>query len=263
MRRGRPLGFNVCLTHEERALLRQQSRQYTLPVGEWRRTMAILYLDMKLSEKETAERCGLGVRIVRSGRDATWSSASRPSRMPPGAAASRSFPPEVAVEIVKIACELPAERDAPLSQWDCTEIARQLQDDGIVKQISRETVRRVLARHSLRPWRVQAWLSPKVPRDQQYRQQVADILALYTGLLAADERVLCVDEKTSLRPAADGADASRSPGRPVRMEHEYGRRGALNLFAAFDTRCGQVLARTASRARVRVRRLPRIPRCQP
>ncbi|MFN8506676.1 MAG: hypothetical protein U0547_03825 [Dehalococcoidia bacterium] len=65
MRRGRPLGFNVCLTHEERALLRQQSRQYTLPVGEWRRTMAILYLDMKLSEKETAERCGLGVRIVR------------------------------------------------------------------------------------------------------------------------------------------------------------------------------------------------------
>ncbi|MFN8506182.1 MAG: IS630 family transposase [Dehalococcoidia bacterium] len=92
--------------------------------------------------------------------------------------------------------------------------------------------------------------SPKVPRDQQYRQQVADILALYTGPLAADERVLCVDEKTSLQPRPRTAPTHpAAPGRPVRMEHEYGRRGALNLFAAFDTRCGQVLARTASRKR--------------
>ncbi|MFN8506183.1 MAG: helix-turn-helix domain-containing protein [Dehalococcoidia bacterium] len=92
MRRGRPLGFNVCLTHEERALLRQQSRQYTLPVGEWRRTMAILYLDMKLSEKETAERCGLGVRIVRKWARRYLEFGIAGLKDAPGAAASRSFP---------------------------------------------------------------------------------------------------------------------------------------------------------------------------
>src|SRR4051812_17362961 len=38
-------------------------------------------------------------------------------------------------------------------------------------------------------------------------------------------------------------------GRPVRVEHEYRRQGALNLFAAFDTRTGKVYAHTAERKR--------------
>jgi hypothetical protein len=39
------------------------------------------------------------------------------------------------------------------------------------------------------------------------------------------------------------------PGMPVRVEHEYTRKGALNLFAGFDTRTGTVYATTASRKR--------------
>ena len=39
------------------------------------------------------------------------------------------------------------------------------------------------------------------------------------------------------------------PGLPVRVEHEYTRKGALNLFAGFDTRTGTVYATTASRKR--------------
>jgi transposase len=39
------------------------------------------------------------------------------------------------------------------------------------------------------------------------------------------------------------------PDRPVRVEHEYRRQGALNLFAAFDTRTGKVYGHTAERKR--------------
>jgi transposase len=39
------------------------------------------------------------------------------------------------------------------------------------------------------------------------------------------------------------------PDRPTRVEHEYGRCGALNLFAAFDTRTGKVYGQTAGRKR--------------
>jgi hypothetical protein len=39
------------------------------------------------------------------------------------------------------------------------------------------------------------------------------------------------------------------PGQPVRVEHEYTRKGALNLFAGFDTRTGKVYATTAERKR--------------
>ena len=39
------------------------------------------------------------------------------------------------------------------------------------------------------------------------------------------------------------------PGVPVRVEHEYERKGALNLFAAFDTRTGFVWDQTYERKR--------------
>lgn len=62
--------------------------------------------------------------------------------------------------------------------------------------------------------------------------------------------VLCVDEKTSLQPRPrQAATKPAKPGWPVRLEHEYERLGALNLFAAFDTRTGQVWGKTYERKR--------------
>lgn len=63
--RGRKLSFRIDLSAEERAELRRRCRMTTLPVGEYKRTQAILLLDAKMTETETAKRCGLGARIVR------------------------------------------------------------------------------------------------------------------------------------------------------------------------------------------------------
>jgi hypothetical protein len=104
-------------------------------------------------------------------------------------------------------------------------------------------VQRILASHELKPWRVHYWLSPKSPRDEAFREQVLEISDLYTRQLVAHERVLCLDEKTSLQPRTrSSATRPPQPGLvPARLEHEYTRKGALNLFAAFDTRTGEVM----------------------
>jgi transposase len=165
-------------------------------------------------------------------------------------AARRSFPPAVALHLVKMACERPDERGRSLSFWDSREMARQLVTEGVVTSISPDTVRRILEHHHLKPWRYHLWLSPKVPRDAAFAAAVREICDWYTRPLREDEMVLCVDEKTSLqpRPRKSPTLAAR-PRRPVRVEHEYGRQGALNLFAAFDTRSGKVYGRTAERKR--------------
>jgi transposase len=107
-----------------------------------------------------------------------------------------------------------------------------------------------LEHHHLKPWRYHLWLSPKVPRDATFAATVREICDLYTRPLRVDELVLCVDEKTSLQPRPRKAPTlAAQPDRPVRVEHEYGRKGALNLFAAFDTRSGKVYGRTAERKR--------------
>jgi transposase len=149
-----------------------------------------------------------------------------------------------------MACERPDDRGRSLSLWDCRELARQLVAEGVVSSISPETVRRILEHHHLKPWRQHLWLSPEVPRDAVFAAAVREISDLYTRPLRADEMVLCVDEKTSLqpRPRKSPTLAAR-PKRPVRVEHEYGRCGALNLFAALDTRTGKVYGMTAERKR--------------
>lgn len=155
-----------------------------------------------------------------------------------------AFPPSVALELVKRACELPDDLSRSLSVWTCSELARALRIDGIVETISPQSVQRILESHKLKPWRVHHWLSSKVPRDAAFYEQVRQIRDLYTRKLKPHEVVLCLDEKTSLQPRTrtNPTKAARVNNVPVRVEHEYVRKGALNLFAAFDTRTGKVTA---------------------
>jgi transposase len=158
----------------------------------------------------------------------------------------------VAVQLVKLACERPDNRGRSLSQWDCHELAQQLAREGMVEHISVETVRRILMHHRLKPWRHHLWLSPHTPRDAAFCACVDAVVELYTRPLHEDELVLCVDEKTSLQPRPRlQATRPAQPGRPNRVEHEYRRAGALNLFAGFDTRTGRVYGQCYGRKRQR------------
>jgi len=138
---------------------------------------------------------------------------------------------------------LPDQAGRSLSQWDCTELARELVADGIVAAISPQSIQRILARCRLKPWRSHLWLHPRTPRDATFAQAVRDVATLYTRPLAPAEVVLCLDEMTSLQPRHRRAPTRPArPGDPVQLEHEYARDGALQLFAAFDTRTGAVYA---------------------
>lgn len=150
----------------------------------------------------------------------------------------------VATYVVKLACELADKADRSLSTWFCGELARTIVRDGVVDSISASSVQRILFSQKLKPWRVHHWLSPKVPRDDAFRACVRNICDLYTRVLGVHERVLSLDEMTSLQPRSRTSPTrpAKPGGVPVNVEHEYVRKGALNLFAAFDTRSGQVTA---------------------
>jgi transposase len=154
---------------------------------------------------------------------------------------------------VRLACERPDPLGRSLSQWDCTELARQLIAEGIVADISAATVRRGLAAPQLKPWRQHVWLYPKQPWDAACYATVSELIERYTRPLRDDELVLSMDEKTSLQPRPRHSPPLPAPPRniPNRSEHEYKRAGALNLFAAFDTRSGQVYGHCYDRKRQR------------
>jgi len=147
--------------------------------------------------------------------------------------------------VVALACQLPAATGVPLSRWSGPELAIELRSQGLARLISPSSVRRILAEHPVKPWRYQPWV---FPRDPDFATRASVILGLYQGTyqgqpLRPGDRIISVDAKPSIQARARCHPTSPpGSGRPVRVEHEYGRAGALALLAALDVRTGKAFA---------------------
>ncbi len=110
--------------------------------------------------------------------------------------------------------------------------------------VSHMMIARVWRRHSLKPHRLDRYMASD---DPDFETKAADILALYLHP-PQHAAVFCVDEKTAIQ-ALDRLDPvlPLSPGRAERHGFEYYRHGTLSLYAAFNTRTGEVLGKTAAR----------------
>jgi transposase len=83
--------------------------------------------------------------------------------------------------------------------------------------------------------------------DPDFEKKAADIIGLYINP-PAHAAIFCVDEKTAIQ-ALNRKDPvlPLSPGRLERHGFEYFRHGTLSLYAAFNTKTGEVLGKTAAR----------------
>lgn len=110
--------------------------------------------------------------------------------------------------------------------------------------ISHMKVARIWAKHRLKPHRLERYMASD---DPDFETKAADIIGLYLNP-PAHAAVFCVDEKTAIQ-ALDRLDPMLplSAGRAERHGFEYYRYGTLSLYAAFDTKTGAVLGKTALR----------------
>jgi hypothetical protein len=151
------------------------------------------------------------------------------------------------VALVKaLACELPAQHDAPLSCYSTADLVRAISAHPDRPPMSASTIWRILDRDALKPWQHRSWL---FPRDPQFAAKAGRVLDLYAGIwegtpLAPDDCVISADEKTSIQARVRcHATTPPRPGQPMRVEHEYERGGALAYLAAWDVRRGGALGR--------------------
>lgn len=143
--------------------------------------------------------------------------------------------------LVFIACQRPDSIGRSLSHWDCKELAKEMINSGHVESISPKTVYRILTSYKLKPWLNHMWINPQTPRDETFYKTIRKIERLYLRKLNDDEIVLSLDEKTSIQPRKrEYPTKPAMPGKPNLVEHEYKRCGALHLFAAMNTRTGEV-----------------------
>ena len=155
------------------------------------------------------------------------------------------FPPLDEAVVKAIACEVVSQTEQPLSRQSLADLTARART-ALGKSISRSTVWRILATDVLKPWQYDYWI---FPRDPQFAEKAGPILDLYAGSwqgrpLTTKDYVISSDEKTSIQARLRcHPTLGPSPGRPLRVEFEYDRGGALQYLAAWDVQRGYVMGR--------------------
>jgi len=124
------------------------------------------------------------------------------------------------------------------THWSTRKLAAELGGN-----ISHMTVARIWAKHGIKPHRLEGYLASN---DPDFETKAADVIGLYLNP-PQHAAVFSVDEKTAIQ-ALDRKDPvlPLSPGRAERHGFEYFRHGTLSLYAAFNTKTGEVIGKTAA-----------------
>jgi hypothetical protein len=156
------------------------------------------------------------------------------------------FPPQVAVEVKALACQLPSEFDKPLSRFTAREIAQLAMERGIAASISGTTVWRWLSEDAIKPWQYRSWIFPRDPDFQYKAGRVLDVYhRIWNGQpLDSEEYVISADEKTSIQARHRIHETTPpKPDQAMKLEFEYERMGALAYIAAWDVHRAKVFGR--------------------
>ena len=232
----------VRLSRSERRSLQLLTRRGTAQQRDVVRAQIALMADRGEATESIAQVLGVSVQTVSHWRTRLARKGAQGLQEMPRPGRPRRIGEAQRLELLALACE-PAELQGR-STPTLDELVDRAVERGVVQQISRSHLQRILQAGDMRPHRVRQWLhSP----DPQFREKVNEICALYRQAPRGSV-VLSVDEKTGIQ-AIERKHADRVPksGRSRRREFEYIRHGTQALIAAMDVHTGRVIGRCTDR----------------
>jgi transposase len=223
----------VVLTDEEREELTIRSRARSLRASDVQRARLILLLADGVPYRSVAEKLGCSQttvslwrrRFLDQGLEGLYGRHQ----------GSRAEPEAQRLEAKILAMTQKRPPDGS-THWTTRKLARAL-------GVSHMRVARVWSRAGLKPHRLERYVASN---DPDFETEAADIIGLYVNP-PQHAAVFSIDEKTAIQ-ALDRTlpTLPLSPGRAERHGFEYIRRGTLSLYAALDTRTGQVMGKTVA-----------------
>ena len=224
----------VVLTEPERSELEARARARTIRAEDAKRARVVLLLADGLSYAAIAEKLDCSQHFIKD-----WRRRFLAERLEGLHARHQGRKP--APDIDKLEAKiLSATRRPPpdgSTHWSCRKLARHL-------DIPHMRVARVWKRAGLQPHRFERYMASN---DPDFETKAADVIGLYLNP-PQHAVIFSLDEKTAIQ-ALDRRDPilPLSPGRFERHGFEYVRRGTLSLYAALNTKTGEVIGRTAPR----------------
>src|SRR6266498_1518103 len=224
----------LSLTKEERRALVSLTRSRVSPAADVKRARLMIMLDDGLSWKSISKQLPCSPDYINR-----WRRRFDEDRLGGLYARHRGRAPaknEAKLEARILAWTQKRPSDGS-THWSSRKLGKAL-------GVSHMMVARVWGKHGLRPHRLERYMESN---DPKFEAKAADIIGLYLNP-PSHAAVFCVDEKTAIQ-ALDRLDPvlPLSPGRAERHGFEYYRHGTLSLYAALNTRTGEVVGHTAAR----------------
>jgi transposase len=200
------------------------------------RARIVLACEAGGSNTEVAESLGVFRQTVAKWRSRYLKKGIDGLRDEPRPGAPRTISDADVERVITLTLE---EKPDDATHWSTRSMARRA-------GMTQSAISRIWRAFGLQPHRSETF---KLSKDPLFIEKVRDIVGLY---LNPPDRalVLCVDEKSQIQALDRTAPLlPMRPGQVERRTHDYVRHGTTSLFAALDTKTGQVLAACQSRQR--------------
>lgn len=140
--------------------------------------------------------------------------------------------------IVALACTNPPPGRA---RWTVNLLLEEVKKAKIILSVGRETIRRLLVNHALKPWREKSWCVAKI--NAEYIERMEDVLATYERPYDPKNPVVCLDEKPVQLLSEPHQTIPAKEGQLKRRDYEYKREGVANAFCAIEPKTGKVMVK--------------------
>ncbi len=142
---------------------------------------------------------------------------------------------EVEAKLVTLCCSEPPKGFA---KWSLRLLADKMVKLDYVESISHETVRSVLKKNELKPWKVVGWVIPQ-EKSSEFVANMENVLDVYKRSYNKKFPVICMDESPKQLIAEARPSTKMTPGVEARVDYEYIRKGVVNIFMANEPLQGQ------------------------
>ena len=150
---------------------------------------------------------------------------------------------DLEARLVALSCSEPPKG---YSQWSLRLLADRAVELEYIDSISYETVRRVLKKNEIKPWRKIGWVIPPAGNGD-FVAAMERVLDVYRRPYDVTQPVVCMDETPRQLIRETRTPLAPQPGRLERHDYEYERCGVCNVFMATEPLAGRRLTKVTER----------------
>ncbi|QTE23612.1 IS630 family transposase [Polaribacter cellanae] len=164
------------------------------------------------------------------------------SRKPTTRVYERKIDGDREAKLISIACSEPPQG---MAKWSLRLLADKMVELNYVDSLSHETVRSVLKKNELKPWRVKGWVIPPI-QNADFVANMEHVLDVYKRPYCSKHPVVCMDESPKQLIDEIKDSIKLKDGSKI-VDYEYKRNGVCNIFMANEPFSGKRIVKITER----------------